>query len=107
MEEHFNENYLESSKYPKSTFKGKVLNFDETKLSATKADYDLEGDLTIHGITKKVKVKISLFSNNGKVVASSNFLVKLADFKIEIPSLVKSKIAENVKIALNFTLEKQ
>jgi hypothetical protein len=107
MEEHFNENYLESSKYPKSTFKGKVLNFDETKLSATKTDYDLEGDLTIHGVTKKVKVKISLFSNNGKVVASSNFLVKLADFKIEIPSLVKSKIAENVKIALNFTLEKQ
>ncbi len=107
MEEHFNENYLESSKFPKSTFKGKVLNYDATKLSTTKTDFDLEGELTIHGVTKKVKVKIGLTSINGKVVASSNFLAKIADFKIEIPSLVKSKIAENIKITLNFILEKQ
>lgn len=105
MEEHFNENYMESSKFPKSTFKGKVLNFDASKLSATKTVYDLEGDLTIHGVTKKIKTKISLALNAGKVTAISNFSVKPQDYSIEIPNLVKSKIAENVKIAINLVLE--
>ena len=105
MEEHFNENYLETSKFPKSTFNGKVLNFDASKLSATKTAYDLEGDLTIHGVTKKIKTKISLALNAGKVTAISNFSVKPQDYNIEIPNLVKSKIAENVKIAINLVLE--
>lgn len=105
MEEHFNENYLESSKFPKSSFKGKVLNFDASKLSATKTAYDLEGDLMIHGVTKKIKTKIFLTSNGGKVTATSSFSVKPADYAIEIPNLVKDKIAENVKLLINFTLE--
>lgn len=107
MEEHFNENYLESSKFPKSTFKGKVANFDKSKLSATKTAYDLEGDLTIHGVTKKIKTKIYLSSNSGKVAAITNFAVKPDDYNIEIPNLVKGKIAENVKLAINFLLEEK
>jgi polyisoprenoid-binding protein YceI len=105
MEEHFNENYLESSKFPKSTFKGKIMNFDAKKLSATKTTYDLEGDMTIHGVTKKIKTKVTLSLNGGKVNAVSNFTVKAQDYNIEIPSLVKNKIAENIKVAINFTLE--
>jgi polyisoprenoid-binding protein YceI len=105
MEEHFNENYIESSKFPKATFKGKVLNFDAKKLTAKKTDYDLEGDLTMHGVTKKIKTKISLSVNGGKVTAISNFTVKPVDYKIEIPSIVKNKIAENVKVAINFVLD--
>jgi hypothetical protein len=105
MEEHFNENYMESSQFPKSTFKGKILNFDATKLSSTKTIYDLEGDLTIHGVTKKIKTKITLVANAGKVNAIGAFSVKPQDYKIEIPSLVKNKIAESVKIAFNFILE--
>jgi YceI-like domain len=107
MEEHFNENYLESNKFPKATFKGKVLKYDASKLTKTNSEFDLEGDLTIHGITKKVKVKINILENAAKVIATSNFTVKPADYKIEIPNLVKSKIAENIKVALNFSLEKQ
>lgn len=105
MEEHFNENYMESTQFPKSTFKGKILNFDASKLSSTKTVYDLEGDLTIHGVTKKVKTKISLNSNGGKVNVISTFSVKAEDYKIEIPSLVKNKFAENIKITINFVLE--
>ena len=105
MEEHFNENYMESSKFPKATFKGKILNFDAKKLSANKTSYDLEGDLTIHGVTKKIKTKINLALNGAKVMATSSFLVKPQDYKIEIPSLVKGKIAENAKVAINFVLE--
>ncbi len=105
MEEHFNENYIESSKFPKSTFKGKILNFDPAKISVTKITYDLEGDLMMHGVTKRIKTKISLQVTNGKINATSNFLIKPQDYKIEIPSLVKNKIAENVKVVLNFVLE--
>ncbi|WP_035673576.1 YceI family protein [Flavobacterium sp. 83] len=105
MEEHFNENYIESSKFPKSTFKGKILNFDASKLSSAKTVYDLEGDLTLHGVTKKIKTKITLVGTADKVNATSNFLVKPQDYNIEIPSLVKNKIAENVKIVINFILQ--
>lgn len=105
MEEHFNENYMESSKFPKATFKGKILNFDAAKLGGTKTSYDLEGDLTIHGVTKKIKTKITMVENAGKVMASSNFSVKSKDYAIEIPSLVKEKFAENIKVAIDFDLE--
>lgn len=105
MEEHFNENYMESSQFPKATFKGKVLNFDAKKLSPSKTSYDLEGDLTIHGVTKKIKTKINLTLNGAKILASSAISVKPQDYKIEIPSLVKGKIAENVKVTMNFVLE--
>jgi polyisoprenoid-binding protein YceI len=107
MEEHFNENYIESSKFPKANFKGKILNFDASKLSATKTTFDLEGDLTMHGITKKIKTKISLSLNAGKISAISNFNIKPNDYGIEIPSLVKSKISENVKLTINFILEQK
>ncbi|WP_298224566.1 YceI family protein [Flavobacterium sp.] len=105
MEEHFNENYMESSKFPKATFKGKIVNFEASKLSGTKTSYDLEGDLTIHGVTKKIKTKISLIEKAGKVVAESHFSVKCKDYAIEIPSLVKEKFAENIKVDLDFELE--
>ena len=105
MEEHFNENYMESSKFPKATFKGKIVNFDASKITSKKTDFDLEGDLTIHGVTKKIKTKITLFSNAGKISATSNLIVKAKDYAIEIPSLVKSKIAEYIKIGINLALE--
>lgn len=105
MEEHFNENYMESSKYPKATFKGKIINFNASKLSSSKSTYDLEGDLTIHGITKKIKTKINLSQNSGNITATTTLTVKADDYKIEIPNLVKEKFAENIKIAINFNLE--
>ncbi|TDD96977.1 YceI family protein [Flavobacterium cellulosilyticum] len=105
MEEHFNENYMESSKFPKASFKGKIAGFDVKKLSVTKSTYDLEGDITIHGVTKKIKTKLNLSQNGDKIIATSVIFVKPQDYKIEIPNLVKDKIAENVKISMSFTLE--
>ncbi|KAF2511507.1 YceI family protein [Flavobacterium zhairuonense] len=106
MEEHFNENYMESSIYPKATFKGKIIDFDASKLSVSKK-YDVEGDLTIHGVTKKIKTKVSLALKDGKLYLSNNFTVKAQDFNIKIPSVVKSKVSEDVKIALNFILDEK
>ena len=105
MEEHFNENYLESSKFPNSTFKGKIAGFDAKKLSATKTAYDIEGDLTLHGVTKKIKTKIYLSLDGAKVVATGNFSVHAQDYKIEIPSLVKEKFAEQIKVSFDFDLD--
>jgi polyisoprenoid-binding protein YceI len=105
MEEHFNENYIESSQFPKATFKGKFVGFDVSKLSTTKMPYDLEGDLTLHGVTKKIKVKAFLSMNEGKVGVVSNFLLKPIDYEIKIPNIVRNKVAEDVKIAFNFRLE--
>lgn len=105
MEEHFNENYMESTKFPKATFKGKVVGFDAKKITATKTAYDLEGDLTIHGVTKKIKTKINMAVVGGKILATSEFKAMLADYKVEIPSLVKEKISKYAKINLSFALE--
>lgn len=105
MEEHFNENYMESSKFSDSKFSGKIANFDASKLSSKPSEFDLEGDLTMHGVTKKIKTKISLALNGGKVLAKSLILVKPQDYGIEIPNLVKGKIAENAKVSINFILE--
>lgn len=105
MEEHFNENYMESSKYPKATFKGGIMNFNASKLTSAKTTYDLVGDMTIHGVTKKIKAKIILAKSGDKFTAVSNLVLKPQDYNIQIPSLVKEKIAENVNVAINFLLE--
>jgi len=100
MEEHFNENYMETSKFPNAKFSGQIANFDPAKL-ASKGTYEVEGDLTIHGVTKKVKSKITLVMAGGKVNANCNFSVRAQDYKIEIPSLVKEKFAENIKVVFD------
>lgn len=105
MEEHFNENYMESSKFPKATFKGKIINFDASKLSAKKTDFDVEGDLTIHGVTKKIKTKLALVLIGDKISINGNLVVKAKDYNIAIPSLVKSKIAEDIEITIKLLLE--
>ena len=100
MEEHFNENYMETSKFPNAKFSGQIANFDPAKL-ASKGTYEVEGDLTLHGVTKKVKTKMTLVLAGGKVMANCNFTVHAQDYKIEIPSLVKEKFAENIKVAFD------
>ena len=107
MEEHFNENYIESDQFPKSTFKGKVANFDVSKITSGKATFDVEGDLTLHGVTKKVKTKITFVQSGEKLISTCAFKVKPIDYNIKIPSVVKSKIAETVEINLKFELEKK
>lgn len=108
MEEHFNENYIESTTYPKATFKGKIIGFDKSKLLPNKPMvFILDGLLTLHGVTKALQNKITLTMNAEKLNVSSNFVVKNSDYQIKIPNIVKSKVAEDVKIAFNFILEEK
>ena len=106
MEEHFNENYIESNKYPKSTFKGKVTNIDQ--LDVTKdGKYTLEvsGEITLHGATQKINVKADAVVENGSIKAKAVFPLAVKDFNIEVPRLVRNNIAEKVEVTVSFNYQ--
>jgi polyisoprenoid-binding protein YceI len=101
MEEHFNENYMESEKYPNATFKGKVSpHIDVTKAGTYKVS--ATGWLDIHGVKQLRTIEGTLIVNaDGTLNLKSTFDVKLADHKITVPSIVGSKIAETIQVKLN------
>jgi len=106
MEEHFNENYMESTKFPKATFQGKITNASEIKFDKDGTyEAKVEGDLTIHGVKQRQTATGTITVAKGKISAVSNFTVKLADYKIEIPSLVADKISPTIEIRVNCLYE--
>ena len=97
MQEHFNENYVESDKYPKTTFTG-VYTGDV--LPATDGVYKIivKGNLTLHNVTKEVEIPATLEVSNGKLTGKSEFKLKPADFNITIPSIVRDKIQTEIDV---------
>lgn len=107
MQEHFNENYVESDKYPNSTFKGKVANINEVDFTKNgKYDVMIEGDLTIKDVTKKIKEKGTLEIKGNNVTGLSIFFVQVADYNIKIPNAVANNIAKSIRIDVEVNLEK-
>lgn len=106
MEEHFNENYVESDKYPKASFKGKIEGFDASKLSAEAKTFTITGELTLHGKTKKITDVAKISKTGDAITLTGNFDVKPGDFDIEIPKLVSKKVSEKVAISYNLILSK-
>lgn len=106
MEEHFNENYLESGKFPKASFKGNITNLSTVNFTKD-GTYPVtaQGDLTIHGVTKKTSATGSITVKGGKVNAFSRFAVKLKDYNITIPSLVADKISEDIDVTVDCKYE--
>ena len=100
MQEHFNENYVESEKYPKAIFKGKIN--DWSTFPGLKKDGEIEmtisGSLTVHGIEKPLETKVTLIIKNGKVSMNSKFTVSPSDFEIEIPGAVVDKISKEIEV---------
>ncbi len=107
MEEHFNESYAETAKYPKTTFKGKIVNFDKTKLTASPQKYTVQGILNFHGVDKEVSSTATIYAKDGKVYMQGGFVARPADYKVTIPKMVTRKIAENVNIEYNYILVRQ
>ena len=106
MEEHFNENYLESSKVPKSTFKGKITNLDAVKFGQDGSyKANVEGDLTLHGVTQHITMPATVTVSKGKIRGQSSFKIKPEDYKIAIPSLVADKVAKEVSIIIDCQYE--
>ncbi|MCB0820880.1 MAG: YceI family protein [Bacteroidetes bacterium] len=106
MEEHFNENYMESNKFPKSDFKGKISDLSAINFSKD-GEYkaEVEGTLTMHGISKTVKAPVTFTVKGGKFSAVSSFKINLSDYGIERPSVVKDKISETATISIDASYE--
>ena len=100
MEEHFNENYMESSKFPKSKFNGKVEGFNKDMLKAPVANIKITGQLNVHGVEKTITVPGTLGLENGKLVGTSKFKVTPEDYGITIPSLVRDKIGKEMEVTV-------
>jgi polyisoprenoid-binding protein YceI len=105
MQEHFNEKYMESDKYPRSTFQGKIAGFD-SKGNGTQ-QVTATGKLTIHGVTKDVEIPGTIEKQDTRLVMKSKFMVKLADYKIAIPQLLWQNIAEQVEVTVDFSYKPQ
>ncbi|XOV94722.1 MAG: YceI family protein [Bacteroidota bacterium] len=104
MQEHFNENYMESEKYPYATFKGKMSKDHLTQIDSTEQTISVEGMLTIHGIEKDRTIPVKFHNDKNGLVANSTFMVVLADHEIDIPTIVFQKIAEQVEVTVDISL---
>lgn len=105
MQDHFNENYMESHLYPKGSFSGTILNMKEINFSKDGAyTARVQGELTLHGVTKAMTTSGQIIVKAGKIVASSMFDVTIADFEIDIPKVVKDNISKIVRVTVSAEL---
>ena len=100
MQVHFNEKYMESEKFPRSTFKGKIEGLDpsNTTLQQVKA----VGQLSIHGVTRDVNIPGTLQIEGNTVTLRAKFMVKLVDYNIKVPQIVWQNIAQEVEVSVDF-----
>lgn len=106
MQEHFNENYLETNKYPKAEFKGIITdNASVNYLSDGTYKVKVKGNLTMHGETKAVETTGTIAIKGGKITTAASFNALLTDYKISIPGLVADKVAKAASINVNCILE--
>jgi hypothetical protein len=105
MEEHYNESYVESDKYPKATFKGKIENFDLSKIDKTGKSYTIRGTVELHGKSKEISINATIKKVDSGIEIKSDFVLNSDDFNIEIPSVVSKKVSKKVNVSLHFLLK--
>lgn len=103
MQEHFNENYMDSDKFPKAVFRGKLKDFDMSSIGDGK-EFDLTGTLTVRGVAKEISTKAMIKKQGEKILLTTKFSVKPGDFDIKIPSVVRKKIAESINVNISYEL---
>lgn len=104
MQDHFNENYMESEKYPFAIFKGKI----NEKIDFTKKlcyPVTVTGNFNMHGVEKCIVISGTVTPEDGKLIIAAKFKVKLSDYNIKIPKVVMQNIAEEVDVKINSSLE--
>ena len=107
MQEHFNENYLESDIYPKSIFKGEIKDWDSIAINDSTLNIRLVGELTIHGVTKTLEQNATIWRKNENLVGKCKFIISLEDYDVKIPKIVRKNIAELIEINVNVNLSKR
>jgi polyisoprenoid-binding protein YceI len=106
MQQHFNANYVESDRYPEAVFKGAVANNAAVNY-AKDGTYPVrvKGKLTLHNVTRDVDVPGTIKVGGGKVDAQAAFNILMSDYKIAIPSAVKEKVSNSIKITVDTKLD--
>jgi len=103
VEEHFNENYMESHLYPKGIFKGRITNFSEVDLTRDGTyPITIEGDLSFHGESNPLTSPGELVVNGETIKGTTGFEVSLAAHKIKVEVKYKDRIRDEIKIDLHF-----
>lgn len=105
MQTHFQENYMETSKFPKSTFKGGIVN--NSAVNYTKDgtyNVSVKGTLTMHGVSKEITVPGKIMVSGGKITLKADFKVKLEDYNIKVPANNAAQIAKVIDIFVDCTL---
>ena len=103
MQEHFNENYMDTHQYPKATFKGNLKNFSLENLNSDER-FELSGTISVRGIEKSIETTVNVKEENNRIYVSGMFFVSPQDFKIKIPSIVRDKIANQIQIKIDYEL---
>lgn len=104
MQEHFNENYMESNEFPKATFKGEIVDFSAQDLSS-KEKVVVKGTMTIHGVSKEIEETGTIVQDGqGNYHIKATFKVNPEDYEIEIPNTVREKIAKEIDVTVDATL---
>jgi hypothetical protein len=108
MQEHFNDNFVESHKYPNAMFQGNVLNIEDINLKVNgQYNVTVEGDLTIKDVTRKIREPGTLTIKDGAIIGASVFKINLADFNINIPNRYIRNIASEIEIFVNVELRER
>lgn len=108
MESDFNEDYMESDKYPRSSFKGTITNLSDVNFNKDGSyPVKVNGDLTVHGVTKNISAPGTIVIKDGNVSATSSFKVLVSDYKIKIPSIVSNKIGESIEVKVACDYQKK
>ena len=108
MEEHFNENYMESTKFPKAQYNGDISDLSKVNFSKD-GSYNVTttGTMKIHGVSKKLELPGTILVKGDKVTISCTFKIIPQDYDISIPGVVKDKIAKEIEVTVNSILQKK
>ncbi|WP_297762573.1 YceI family protein [uncultured Muriicola sp.] len=104
MEEHFNENYVESDRFPKAYFIGKIQEFSLDLLTSTNKQFLLQGSLSIHGVTNAFETMVQLRTNRGNIELETSFIIRPEDYKVKVPRLLFKKIAQEILVTISANL---
>lgn len=109
MQEHFNENFMESEQYPKAYFQGSLSGYDATafQISQEPQRFTVSGSLTIHGITRPLETTVNIQSLGEDMEWTAAFVLRPEEFGIEVPKILWNKIAEEVDVDLRFIMLRQ
>ncbi len=106
MQEHFNENYMESETFPKAVFSGHLIDPESTFYGLKNGTFEVEGELTMHGVKQPLRLAVNFDTlEDNKVQTKASFDVRLSDYKIKIPSVIKDIDSETIHVHVNLNFQ--